>query len=159
MTERRETGRPRRKPSGVKGKPGGKPGPGHKSPQARGPAAEPDWSEGERIAKYLARAGVASRREVERLIEEGKVSVDGKKLTSPAFKVTGKELIRVGRRTISAPEATRVWRYHKPSGLITTNVRPGRPPHDFRRAAAHPAPRGDRWPSRPHHRRPAAAHQ
>jgi 23S rRNA pseudouridine2605 synthase len=124
MTERRETGRPRRKPSGVKGKPGGKPGPGHKSPQARGPAAEPDWSEGERIAKYLARAGVASRREVERLIEEGKVSVDGKKLTSPAFKVTGKELIRVGRRTISAPDATRLWRYHKPSGLIATNSDP-----------------------------------
>jgi 23S rRNA pseudouridine2605 synthase len=124
MTERRETGRPRRKPSGVKGKPGGKPGPGHKSPQARGPTAEPDWSDGERIAKYLARAGVASRREVERLIEEGKVSVDGKKLTSPAFKVTGKELIRVGRRTISAPDATRLWRYHKPSGLIATNSDP-----------------------------------
>lgn len=125
MTERRETGRPRRNPAGAKGKPGSRPGPGNKSPnKARGPAAEPDWSEGERIAKYLARAGVASRREVERLIEEGKVSVDGKKLMSPAFKVTGKELIRVGRRIISAPEATRVWRYHKPSGLITTNVDP-----------------------------------
>ncbi|MCA8892651.1 MAG: hypothetical protein KDA56_12695, partial [Hyphomonas sp.] len=98
MTERRETGRPRRNPAGAKGKPGSRPGPGNKSPnKARGPAAEPDWSEGERIAKYLARAGVASRREVERLIEEGKVSVDGKKLMSPAFKVTGKELIRVGR--------------------------------------------------------------
>ena len=124
MTERRETGRPRRKPAGAKGKPGGKPGPGHKSPKARGPAAEPDWSEGERIAKYLARAGVASRREVERMIEEGKVSVDGKKLTSPAFKVTGRELIRVGRRTIAAPDTTRLWRYHKPSGLIATNSDP-----------------------------------
>ena len=106
MTERRETGRPRRKPAGAKGKPGGKPGPGHKSPKARDPAAEPDWSEGERIAKYLARAGVASRREVERMIEEGKVTVDGKKLTSPAFKVTGRELIRVGRRTIAALPGT-----------------------------------------------------
>jgi 23S rRNA pseudouridine2605 synthase len=124
MTERRETGRPRRNPAGAKGKPGSRPGPVNKTTKTRGPAAEPDWSEGERIAKYLARAGVASRREVERLIEEGKVSVDGKKLTSPAFKVTGKELIRVGRRIISAPEATRVWRYHKPSGLITTNVDP-----------------------------------
>ncbi|WP_321489187.1 pseudouridine synthase [uncultured Hyphomonas sp.] len=132
MTERRETGRPRSKPAGAKGRPGGKPGnkPNHKpGPKgrpaaARGPAPEADWSEGERIAKYLARAGVASRREVERLIVEGKVTVDGRKLTSPAFKVTGKELIRVGRRTISAPEATRVWRYHKPSGLITTNVDP-----------------------------------
>lgn len=128
MTERRETGRLRRKPASARGKPGDKPnyksGPRGKSSAPRGPAEETDWSEGERIAKYLARAGVASRREVERLIEEGKVTVDGKKLASPAFKVTGKELIRVGRRTISAPEATRVWRYHKPSGLITTNVDP-----------------------------------
>jgi 23S rRNA pseudouridine2605 synthase len=124
MTERRETGRPRRKPAGAKGKPGNRPGPKGQSPSHRGPAPEADWSEGERIAKYLARAGVASRREVERLIEDGKVTVDGKKLTSPAFKVTGKELIRVGRRTISAPEATRVWRYHKPSGLIATNSDP-----------------------------------
>nr|WP_321361606.1 pseudouridine synthase [uncultured Hyphomonas sp.] len=128
MTERRETGRPRRKPAGAKGKsadkPMGKQGPKRKSPPPRGPAAEPDWSEGERIAKYLARAGVASRREVERMIEEGKVSVDGKKLTSPAFKVTGRELIRVGRRTIAAPDETRLWRYHKPSGLIATNSDP-----------------------------------
>ena len=124
MTERRETGRPRRKPSGTRS---GPKGPNSKSrPQSkpRGPAAEPDWSEGERIAKYLARAGVASRREVERMIEEGKVTVDGRKLTSPAFKVTGRELIRVGRRTIAAPDATRLWRYHKPSGLITTTADP-----------------------------------
>jgi len=114
MTERRETGRPSRKPSGPKGKPA----------KPRSPAPEPDWSEGERIAKYLARAGVASRREAERLIEEGKVTVDGRTLTSPAFKVTGKELIRVGRRTVAAPDATRLWRYHKPSGLITTNADP-----------------------------------
>ena len=118
MTERRETGRPRRKPAGSKS------GPKGKAQKPRGPAAEPDWSEGERIAKYLARAGVASRREVERMIEEGKVTVDGRKLTSPAFKVTGRELIRVGRRTIAAPDATRLWRYHKPSGLITTNSDP-----------------------------------
>ena len=123
MTERRETGRPRRKPQG--GKPGPKgTSPRNKTHKPRGPAPEADWSEGERIAKYLARAGVASRREIERMIEEGKVTVDGKKLTSPAFKVTGKELIRVGRRTIAAPDATRLWRYHKPSGLISTNSDP-----------------------------------
>lgn len=117
MTERRETGRNRRKPSGKR--------PLNKKPQTRSKAsAEPDWSEGERIAKYLARAGVASRREIERMIEAGEVSVDGKKLTSPAFKVTGKEHIKVGRRTIQAPEATRLWRYHKPAGLITTTSDP-----------------------------------
>jgi len=114
MTERRETGRPARKPSGPK-----------RSPQPRKPAAVPaDWSEGERIAKYLARAGVASRREVERLIEAGEVTVNGQKLSSPAFKVTGKELIKVGRKTIEAPDASRLWRYHKPSGLITTTNDP-----------------------------------
>lgn len=122
MTERRETGRPRRKPHA--GPRTGKPGPKGKPNKSYGPADEPDWSEGERIAKYLARAGVASRREIERMIEDGKVTVDGKKLTSPAFKVTGRELIRVGRRTIAAPDATRVWRYHKPSGLIATNSDP-----------------------------------
>ena len=74
MTERRETGRLRRKPASARGKPGDKPnyksGPRGKSSAPRGPAEETDWSEGERIAKYLARAGVASRREVERLIEQ-----------------------------------------------------------------------------------------
>ena len=100
MTERRETGRSRRKPSGSR-----KP---RLAPKSRKPDLEKDWSEGERIAKYLARAGVASRREVERMIEEGKVTVDGVKLTSPAFKVTGRELIRVGRKTIHAPDATRL---------------------------------------------------
>lgn len=114
MTERRETGRPRRKPSGPK-----RPARNRKSP-----APPADWSEGERIAKYLARAGVASRREIERLIEAGDVSVNGQKLTSPAFKVTGKEQIKVGRKTIRAPDATRLWRYHKPAGLITTTSDP-----------------------------------
>ncbi|HCX12144.1 MAG TPA: pseudouridine synthase, partial [Hyphomonas sp.] len=116
MTERRETGRPRRKPSS--------PSKQRPAPKSKRPAEEKDWSEGERIAKYLARAGVASRREVERMIEDGKITVDGVKLTSPAFKVTGRELIRVGRKTIQAPDATRVWRYHKPAGLITTTVDP-----------------------------------
>ncbi|MDX1293496.1 MAG: pseudouridine synthase [Hyphomonas sp.] len=116
MTERRETGRPRRKPSS--------PSKQRPAPKSNRPAEEKDWSEGERIAKYLARAGVASRREVERMIEDGKITVDGVKLTSPAFKVTGRELIRVGRRIIEAPDATRVWRYHKPAGLITTTVDP-----------------------------------
>ena len=131
MTERRETGRTRQD------KPGSRPqktrtGAVKNSPdQARKkPApsprtlAEPDWSEGERIAKYLARAGVASRREVERMIEAGDVIVNGVKLTSPAFKVTGRETIKVGRKVISAPEPTRLWRYHKPSGLISTNLDP-----------------------------------
>jgi len=84
--------------------------------------------EGERIAKYLASAGVASRRDVEKLIAEGRVSVDGHRLDTPAFKVTGREKILVDGQPVRRPEATRLWRYHKPSGLVTTNRDPdGRP--------------------------------
>lgn len=83
-----------------------------------------DWQQGERIAKYLARAGVASRRECEAMIEAGKVTVNGRKLTSPAFKINGKETIRVGDKRITAPAPTRLWKFHKPTGLITTNSDP-----------------------------------
>jgi len=84
--------------------------------------------EGERIAKYLASAGVASRRDAEKLIAEGRVAVDGRTLDTPAFKVTGKEKILVDGQPVRRPEATRLWRYHKPAGLVTTNRDPeGRP--------------------------------
>lgn len=79
---------------------------------------------GERIAKYLARAGIASRREVERMIEVGRVKVNGKALQTPAFKVTGKEKIEVDGKLVSGKQATRLWRYHKPSGLVTTHNDP-----------------------------------
>jgi len=77
--------------------------------------------EGERIAKYMARAGVASRRESEKLIEQGIVTVNGKTLTTPAFKVTGEEDIRVDGTRVGAHEPTRVFRYHKPRGLVTSH--------------------------------------
>ena len=83
---------------------------------------------GERIAKYLARAGVGSRRECERLIEQGIVTVDGKVLESPAFKVTGAEDIRVDGSRVGGKEKTRLFRYYKPVGLVTTHKDPeGRP--------------------------------
>ena len=86
------------------------------------------FADGERIAKYLASAGVASRRDVERLITDGRVSVDGKVLDTPAFKVTGREKILVDGKPIARPERARLWRYHKPEGLVTTNKDPeGRP--------------------------------
>ena len=92
---------------------------------------KPDKSEsakGERIAKRLARAGVCSRREAERLIAAGRVTVDGVKLASPAFNVTEKNRITVDGKPIGAPEAPRVWRYHKTSGTLTTARDPkGRP--------------------------------
>jgi len=80
--------------------------------------------DGERIAKYLARAGVASRREAEKLIEQGIVTVDGKTLTTPAFKVTADMDIRVDGARIGKPERPRLWRYHKPDGLVTTHKDP-----------------------------------
>jgi 23S rRNA pseudouridine2605 synthase len=84
--------------------------------------------EGERIAKRLARVGICSRRDAERLIEDGRVSVDGKVLTSPALNVTESNIIMVDGTPIDAPEETRVWRYHKSAGTITTARDPqGRP--------------------------------
>ena len=75
---------------------------------------------GDRIAKVLARRGVGSRRDVERMIEAGRVAVDGKTLTSPALNVTGTETITVDGKPVAEPEPPRVWRYHKPAGLVTT---------------------------------------
>ena len=87
-----------------------------------------DWSKGERIAKWLASAGVCSRREAERLIEAGEVTVNGEVLETPAHKVTGREDIRVAGKRVGQPDKARMWRYHKPKGLVTTNSDPeGRP--------------------------------
>ena len=77
--------------------------------------------DGERIAKVLARAGVCSRRDAERLIAEGRVAVDGVKLTTPAFKVTPGAKIAVDGKPVKSPERARLWRYHKPKGLVTTH--------------------------------------
>jgi 23S rRNA pseudouridine2605 synthase len=89
---------------------------------------DPSFGGGERIAKYLASAGVASRRDVEKLIADGRVSVDGRVLDTPAFKVSGAERILVDGKPVQRPDATRLWRYHKPAGLVTTNKDPeGRP--------------------------------
>ncbi|HEX8902343.1 pseudouridine synthase [Vitreimonas sp.] len=90
-------------------------------------SSEP-FSDGERIAKFLARAGVCSRRDAERLIADGRVKVNGKVLDTPAFKVSAKDKVQVDGRPIGAVEPTRVWRYHKPTGLVTTHRDPaGRP--------------------------------
>lgn len=76
--------------------------------------------EGERIAKRLARAGIASRRDAEKIITAGRVTVDGETITSPALNVTDKNRITVDGKPLNEPEKTRVWRLHKPPNTITT---------------------------------------
>ena len=91
-------------------------------------ATESETEKGERIAKRLARAGVCSRRDAEKLIAEGRVSVDGKVLTTPATLVTDAVIITVDGAVVGAPERTRLFRYHKPRGKLTTSRDPqGRP--------------------------------
>lgn len=77
--------------------------------------------EGERIAKVLSRAGVASRREAERMIELGQVAVNGKVIDSPALNVTPRDRITVDGETVGQPEPARLWLYYKPDGLVTSN--------------------------------------
>jgi 23S rRNA pseudouridine2605 synthase len=77
--------------------------------------------EGERIAKAIARAGVCSRRDAEKLIAEGRVTLNGEPVTTPAIKVTADQVITVDGKPLAEPEPARLWRYHKPSGLVTTH--------------------------------------
>ena len=83
---------------------------------------------GERIAKVMARAGLASRREAEAWIAAGRVAVNGKVIASPALNVTASDRIVVDGAPLPRRERTRLFRYHKPRGLVTTNSDPeGRP--------------------------------
>lgn len=84
--------------------------------------------EGERIAKLLARAGIASRREVERMIAEGRVKLNGEVLTTPATVLKNLKGVTVDEKPVKAAEPTRIFVFHKPSGLITAERDPaGRP--------------------------------
>lgn len=80
-----------------------------------------DAPTGDRIAKVLSRAGVASRREAERMIEAGRISVNGKVIERAALNVTEQDRIFVDGKPLNAPEPPRLWLYHKPIGLVTTN--------------------------------------
>ena len=80
--------------------------------------------EGERIAKAMARAGYCSRREAERWIEEGRVSVNGAKIDSPALNVTKKDIIAIDGKAMNEKPQTRLFIYHKPTGLVTTHSDP-----------------------------------
>lgn len=81
---------------------------------------EQKTNKGDRIAKVLARAGVASRREAERMIAAGRVDVNGAQIDSPALNVTSSDVIEVDGKPIAAAEPAQLWRYYKPNGLVTT---------------------------------------
>lgn len=80
-----------------------------------------DTEKGERIAKVIARSGVASRRDAEKLILAGLVEVNGKTIESPALNVTARDRIVVDGTALEAPDVARVWLYHKPIGQVTTD--------------------------------------
>lgn len=85
------------------------------------PSSSEQTPKGDRIAKTLSRAGIASRREAERMIEAGRVTVNGKIIDSPALNVTETDRITVDGKPVGQPEPARLWLYHKPTGLVTSD--------------------------------------
>jgi 23S rRNA pseudouridine2605 synthase len=93
------------------------------APATPNPDAPP--REGERIAKLLARAGIASRREVERIIAEGRVSLNGEVITTPATVLKNLKGLTVDGKPVAMAAPPRLFRFHKPEGLITAERDPG----------------------------------
>ncbi len=92
------------------------------------PASAPETKRGERVAKVIARAGAASRRDAERLIAAGRVAVNGTILVSPAVRIEAGDEISIDGKALATAEATRLWRYHKPPCLMVSHRDPrGRP--------------------------------
>lgn len=91
-------------------------------------APKSDTREDQRIAKLLARAGIASRREIERMIAEGRIALNGVTIETPATLLKSLTGITVDGKAVKPPAAARLFRYHKPTGLLTAERDPkGRP--------------------------------
>jgi len=88
------------------------------------PPPSADRPDGDRIAKLLARAGIASRREIERMIAERRITLDGKPVETPATFLTSLNGISVDGKPVAAPEPTQLFAFHKPTGLITAERDP-----------------------------------
>ncbi len=82
---------------------------------------KPDEEKGDRIAKVMARAGLCSRRDAEKWIAAGRVSLNGKVLETPAVVVRENDIVVVDGQPIPTADRARLWRFHKPKGLVTTN--------------------------------------
>ena len=93
--------------------------------------SERDEPPGERIAKVIARAGLASRREAEDWIRAGRVGINGAVIASPAVNVTQKDRVTVDGKPLPARERTRLFLYHKPRGLVTSHADPQARPTIF----------------------------
>jgi 23S rRNA pseudouridine2605 synthase len=93
-------------------------------PRTAAPPSPKSPYPGMRIAKLVARAGLGSRRDVEAAIEQGRVTVNGQKITSPALNVLETDKITLDGRPLPQRERTRIWLYHKPKGLVTTERDP-----------------------------------
>ncbi|MEZ5825522.1 MAG: pseudouridine synthase [Geminicoccaceae bacterium] len=91
-----------------------------RKPPRRKPEVRESAHEGERVAKRIARAGLCSRRQAEALVAEGRVTVDGQTITSPALNVTEAQLVAVDGEPLKAPEHVRLFRLHKPNGVVST---------------------------------------
>ncbi len=97
-------------------------------PPEKSDTIESSWKEGERIAKLLARAGVASRREIERMIEGRRIALNGVAIETPATILKSLKGITVDGNPVAAAQAPRLFRYHKPVGLLVAERDPkGRP--------------------------------
>ncbi|MEJ7776274.1 MAG: pseudouridine synthase [Sphingomicrobium sp.] len=91
----------------------------------RGPRPEPRETGPQRIAKLLARAGVASRREIERMIADGRIAIDGKVLTTPATVLNDLRGVTVDGKAVKAAESARLFRFYKPPLTLTAASDPG----------------------------------
>lgn len=87
-------------------------------------ATDAEAERGERIAKWLARAGIASRRDAEKLVAEGRVAINGATLDTPASFVAPGDSVSLDGKPVGEPDRTRLFRYHKPDGLVTTHKDP-----------------------------------
>ena len=127
--------------------------------EKRAPRPPREKKSGERIAKVVSRAGLASRRDAEEWIVQGRVTVNGRVINSPALDVTANDVITVDGKPLPPRERTRLFLFHKPRGLMTTHADPeGRPTVFDNLPEGLPRLISDR-PARFQHRGPAAADQ